>query len=46
MKSKTMKNMMVVGLHHTEMKAVALGLISLPDGMPVRVIRSARMCGY
>lgn len=34
-----------IGLHQTEMKAVALGLISLPRGMPIRVIKSARMCG-
>ncbi|KAL5765542.1 hypothetical protein ACOSP7_016159 [Xanthoceras sorbifolium] len=34
------------GLHHTEMKAVAFGLISLPHGMPIRVIKSVRMCGY
>lgn len=35
-----------VGLHQTEMKAVALGLISLPHGMPIMVIKSVRMCGY
>ncbi|KAF5205564.1 Pentatricopeptide repeat-containing protein [Thalictrum thalictroides] len=34
-----------VGLHHTEMKALAFGLLSLPDGMPIRVIKSVRMCG-
>lgn len=34
-----------VGLHHTEMKALAFGLISLPHGMPVRVVKNVRMCG-
>ncbi|XVF05208.1 hypothetical protein REPUB_Repub05bG0152200 [Reevesia pubescens] len=33
------------GLGHTEMKAIAFGLISLPHGLPVRVIKSVRMCG-
>ncbi|XWS71486.1 hypothetical protein CRYUN_Cryun03dG0141900 [Craigia yunnanensis] len=33
------------GLGHTEMKAIAFGLISLPYGMPTRVIKSVRMCG-
>ncbi|XP_022755962.1 pentatricopeptide repeat-containing protein At3g49170, chloroplastic-like [Durio zibethinus] len=33
------------GLGHTEMKAIAFGLISLPSGMPIRVIKSVRMCG-
>lgn len=28
------------------MKAVALGLISFPHGMPTRVIKNVRMCGY
>ncbi|XWS73938.1 hypothetical protein CRYUN_Cryun02cG0172300 [Craigia yunnanensis] len=32
-------------LGHTEMKAIAFGLISLPYGMPIRVIKSVRMCG-
>ncbi|KAK4857124.1 hypothetical protein QYF36_024796 [Acer negundo] len=35
-----------VRLHHTEMKAVAFGLISSPHGMPIRVVKSVRMCGY
>ncbi|KAL5717091.1 hypothetical protein ACHQM5_010163 [Ranunculus cassubicifolius] len=34
-----------VGLHHTEMKALAFGLLSLPRGMPIRVIKGVRMCG-
>lgn len=34
------------GFHHSEMKAVALGLILLPHGMPIRVMKSVRMCGH
>ncbi|OMO70160.1 hypothetical protein CCACVL1_19079 [Corchorus capsularis] len=34
-----------VSLGHTEMEAIAFGLISLPHRMPVRVIKSVRMCG-
>ncbi|XP_017983461.1 PREDICTED: pentatricopeptide repeat-containing protein At4g21065 [Theobroma cacao] len=34
-----------VGLAHTEMKAIAFGLVSLPHGMPIRVVKSVRMCG-
>ncbi|KAJ0084827.1 hypothetical protein Patl1_30458 [Pistacia atlantica] len=34
------------GLHHGEMKAVALGLITLPHGLPIRVMKSVRMCGH
>ncbi|XP_031270600.1 pentatricopeptide repeat-containing protein At4g21065-like [Pistacia vera] len=34
------------GLHHSEMKAVALGLITLPHGLPIRVMKSVRMCGH
>ncbi|PIA58926.1 hypothetical protein AQUCO_00400053v1 [Aquilegia coerulea] len=34
-----------VGLNHTEMKALAFGLLSLPHGTPIRVIKSVRMCG-
>ncbi|KAF9594988.1 hypothetical protein IFM89_035761 [Coptis chinensis] len=34
-----------VGLHHTEMKALAFGLLSLPQGMPIRVFKGVRMCG-
>ncbi|KDO51329.1 hypothetical protein CISIN_1g047393mg, partial [Citrus sinensis] len=33
-------------LYQTKMKAVALGLISFPHGMPTRVIKSVGMCGY
>ncbi|KAG4138086.1 hypothetical protein ERO13_D07G112600v2 [Gossypium hirsutum] len=33
------------GLGHTEMKAIAFGLLSLPHRTPVRVIKSVRMCG-
>ncbi|XP_040930036.1 pentatricopeptide repeat-containing protein At1g25360-like [Gossypium hirsutum] len=32
------------GLGHTEMKAIAFGLLSLPHRTPVRVIKSVRMC--
>ncbi|KAK6936185.1 Pentatricopeptide repeat [Dillenia turbinata] len=34
-----------VSLHHTEMKALAFGILSLPHGMPVQVVKSVRMCG-
>ncbi|XVF46885.1 hypothetical protein PTKIN_Ptkin03bG0064100 [Pterospermum kingtungense] len=33
------------GLAHTEMKAIAFGLISMPSGAPITVIKSVRMCG-
>ncbi|OVA03603.1 Pentatricopeptide repeat [Macleaya cordata] len=33
------------GLHHTEMKALAFGLLSLSPGVPVRIMKSVRMCG-
>lgn len=32
-------------LAHTEMKAIAFGLIWTPSGTPIRVIKSVRMCG-
>ncbi|XP_010244176.2 PREDICTED: pentatricopeptide repeat-containing protein At2g03880, mitochondrial-like [Nelumbo nucifera] len=34
-----------VGLPHTEMKALAFGLITLPHGIPIRIVKSVRMCG-
>ncbi|KAK9127696.1 hypothetical protein Syun_016493 [Stephania yunnanensis] len=33
------------GGYHTEMKALALGLLELDPGAPIRVLKSARMCG-
>ncbi|KAK8562451.1 hypothetical protein V6N13_018953 [Hibiscus sabdariffa] len=33
------------GLGHTEMKAIAFGILALPHRMPVRVTKSIRMCG-
>ncbi|MCL7040318.1 hypothetical protein MKW94_009194 [Papaver nudicaule] len=33
------------GLHHTEMKALAFGLLSLSPGVPIRIKKNIRMCG-
>ncbi|KAI3971232.1 hypothetical protein MKX01_021999 [Papaver californicum] len=33
------------GLHHTEMKALAFGLLSLAPGVPIRIMKNVRMCG-
>ncbi|KAK9126452.1 hypothetical protein Scep_015298 [Stephania cephalantha] len=33
------------GGYHTEMKALALGLLELDPGAPIRILKSARMCG-
>ncbi|KAI3919168.1 hypothetical protein MKX01_018807 [Papaver californicum] len=33
------------GLHHTEMKALAFGLLSLAPGEPIRIMKNVRMCG-
>ncbi|KAI3950520.1 hypothetical protein MKW92_032509 [Papaver armeniacum] len=33
------------GLHHTEMKALAFGLLSLGPGVPIRIMKNVRMCG-
>ncbi|XP_043712625.1 pentatricopeptide repeat-containing protein At5g04780, mitochondrial-like [Telopea speciosissima] len=33
------------GIYHSEIKALAFGLISLPHGMSIRVVKSVRMCG-
>ncbi|XP_042482426.1 pentatricopeptide repeat-containing protein At4g13650-like isoform X2 [Macadamia integrifolia] len=33
------------GIFHSEIKALAFGLISLPRGMSIRIVKSVRMCG-
>ncbi|XP_058088391.1 pentatricopeptide repeat-containing protein At5g04780, mitochondrial-like [Magnolia sinica] len=30
---------------HTEITALAFGLVQLPEGMPIRILKSMRMCG-
>ncbi|XP_077241240.1 pentatricopeptide repeat-containing protein At4g13650-like [Tasmannia lanceolata] len=34
-----------MGFHHTEIMALAFGLVWLPQGTPIRIIKSVRMCG-